>query len=767
MAGMQLFLFLQILAAAISLVLGQSQLSTGDRLTANSSIANGQTLISAGGVFELGFFSLINGSMNGYIGIRYHNLPETERAVVWIANRNKSLDISTGMLNLTSNGNLTLFDGETVLWSTSTSGARDPILQLRDTGNLVLTDGGSTTNRTLWQSFDHPCDTLLPGMKLGVDRKTNYSMQLVSWKSPTDPSPGDYTFKVEARDVPEIFTWNASKKIFRTGPWNDQGFSGNPKMESSLISNQISFSFGSSDGGIYYKTEYINKSALTRALVSTSGKYERWNWDDRSWNNFWGVPEDDCDHYAHCGRNSICTWVYYDSSCACLEGFERAKNGSWECERIEEPLSCSSNQFAELHNMKLPDTENATANPSKGLDECKILCLKDCSCTAYAISGPNGCVIWHGDLVDLRNFTDGGDVLYVRLAKSSRQNDITLAIALPVCLGFLLLCCLCAFLLWRIRRTKQEVLPTGSESSVKDADSQLELPKVMEKGSTQQFSTTAYDASERNYGSVTTTSQHSNLNDEEAGDCEVNILGSLPSYDLCTLRSATNDFSIDNKLGEGGFGVVYMGQLPDAQKIAVKKLSRYSSQGPDEFKNEISLIARLQHRNLVRLIGSCVQGDERLLILEYLENKSLDTFIFDKTKSALINWKKRLDIIIGIARGLLYLHQDSSLRIIHRDLKLSNILLDKDMNPKISDFGIARIFEGDEVHENATTRPVGTFGYMAPEYISSGLFSFKSDVFSFGVIVLEILSGKRNRVFNQAGVRLNLLGHVSSFHELM
>ncbi|WOL06021.1 hypothetical protein Cni_G14753 [Canna indica] len=653
-----------------------------DKLTANNSIANGQTLISAEGIFELGFFSL-NSSMNGYIGIRYHNLPETERRVVWIANRNKSLNISAGILNLTSDGNLTLFDGETGLWSTSTSGARDPVLKLNDLGNLVLIDGGS--NRILWQSFDHPCDTLLPGMKLGVDLKIKYSMQLVSWKSPTDPSLGDYTFKVEAREVPEIFTWNAAKKIFRTGPWNDQGFSGNPNMESSPMSNQLSFNFSSSDDGIYYRTEYVNKSALTRALINTTGMYERWNWENGSWKPFWGVSEDKCDHYARCGRNNICTKGYIIDMCACLEGFEKGKNESLECERIK-PLSCLSNQFTKLHNMKLPDTENATANPSKGLDECKGLCLKDCSCTAYAISGPNGCVIWHDDLVDLRSFVDGGDVLYVRLASKY------------------------SFKINKFRNKKIISFPVIGMIFV-------------------------------------------------PGDCEVNILGSLSSYDLSTLRSASNDFSIDNKLGEGGFGVVYMGQLPDGQKIAVKKLSRYSSQGPDEFKNEISLIAPLQHRNLVRLIGSCVQGEERFPILEYLENKSLDIFIFDKTKSALINWKKLLDIIIGIARGLLYLHQDSNLRIIHRDLKLSNILLDKDMNPKISDFGIARTFEGDEVHEIATTTPVGTFGYMALEYISSGLFSLKSDIFSFGVMVLEILCGKRNRVFDQGGVSLNLIGH--------
>ncbi|THG11940.1 hypothetical protein TEA_007306 [Camellia sinensis var. sinensis] len=232
----------------------------------------------------------------------------------------------------------------------------------------------------------------------------------------------------------------------------------------------------------------------------------------------------------------------------------------------------------------------------------------------------------------------------------------------------------------------------------------------------------------------------------------------VPVFNLESILEATNYFSDENKLGQGGFGPVYKGKFPGEQEIAIKRLSTHSGQGLEEFKNEVVLIAKLQHRNLVRLLGYCIKGDETILLYEYMPNKSLDTFVFDQTLCLSLDWEKRFGIILGIARGLLYLHQDSRLRIIHRDLKTSNILLDEEMNPKISDFGLARIVKGKETEAN-TKRIVGTYGYMSPEYALDGLFSVKSDVFSFGVIVLEIVSGKRNTGFYQSKEALNLLGY--------
>ncbi|KAM3251836.1 hypothetical protein P3L10_005906 [Capsicum annuum] len=264
--------------------------------------------------------------------------------------------------------------------------------------------------------------------------------------------------------------------------------------------------------------------------------------------------------------------------------------------------------------------------------------------------------------------------------------------------------------------------------------------------------------------------------------------GESLQYDFSTISAATNNFSNANKLGQGGFGPVYKGKLPNGQEVAVKRLAANSGQGELEFKNEVLLVSRIQHKNLVSLLGFCLDGTERLLIYEFVPNASLDHFLFgilhqtstqslyiqvknvayysfhlsngntDSVKHRHLDWERRYKIIGGVATGMLYLHEDSRLRIIHRDLKASNILLDAEMNPKISDFGMARLFILDETH-GSTSKIAGTYGYMAPEYAMNGKFSVKSDVFSFGVLVLEILSGQRNTCFINGEYVGNLLSY--------
>ncbi|CAI0546125.1 unnamed protein product [Linum tenue] len=353
-------------------------------------------------------------------------------------------------------------------------------------------------------------------------------------------------------------------------------------------------------------------------------------------------------------------------------------------------------------------------NASLGISDCRDLCWRDCQCVGTNIGSSNGtgCTFWYG------NFSQDPNSNFVQYhiivgAATAERNWIWALIAVAVVLSTVIV-----GILWYLRRRKRRERLLAELMMTSDAPNDI---GEMEDGS---------------------------------GDHGHN----LKIYSVTTIMTATDNFSLQNKLGQGGFGPVYKGKLPEGREVAVKRLSRSSGQGLVEFRNELILIAKLQHRNLVRLLGCCIHGEEKMLVYEYMPNKSLDAFIFDESKMEVLDWNKRFIIIEGIAQGLLYLHKYSRVRIIHRDMKASNILLDEDLNPKISDFGMARIFRTNDIEAN-TNRVVGTYGYMSPEYAMEGTFSIKSDVFSFGVLLLEIVSGRKNHGVIQLDPPINLVGY--------
>ncbi|KAK4768044.1 hypothetical protein SAY87_003185 [Trapa incisa] len=691
--------------------------SATDTIPAGGLISDGQMVASSGGSFELGFFD--PGNSKRYLGIWYKKI--ASGTVVWVANRDAPLNDTSGLLQLSSSGMLVLSSGtkESILpiWSSTSSHdpTENPVARLLDTGNLVVFAGKSI----LWQSFDYIGDNFLAGMKFGRNLVTGHDNYLTSWKSTTDPSSGDYTNKLDHSGYPQIFLRKGSVIQFRTGPWNGLRFSGMPSLKPNPI---YTFEFVYNDQEIYYKYELINSSVISRMVLSQLGILQRFTWINRSeeWNLYVTAQMDNCDRFSVCGAYGTCS-INNSPPCGCLRGFKPKFPSNWEygdwsggCVRKTE-LSCKDGEgFIKAPSVKLPDTRNSVFNRTMDLKECEKWCLKNCSCTAYSsldIRG-TGCLIWFDELIDIRQYDQDGQDLYIRMAASelggssgemTRRIKIIVVVVLSVAVVIGLIY---AFFAWKNKWLKLKEQMTQSQRRDVPNEEDLELPLIS-------FNDTA---------------------------------------------EATSNFSIDNKLGEGGYGPVFWGKLRDGQEIAVKRLSKVSRQGADQFKNEISLIAKLQHRNLVKLLGCCIQGDEKMLIYEYMPNRSLDSFIFDKGQSYSLDWPKRCKIINGIARGLMYLHQDSRLRIIHRDLKASNILLDYEMNAKISDFGMARSFGGDETGAS-TGRVVGTYGYMSPEYAIDGIFSVKSDVFSFGVLVLEIISGKRNRGFVHPDHKLNLLGH--------
>ncbi|KAL9452651.1 hypothetical protein AB3S75_008441 [Citrus x aurantiifolia] len=542
---------------------------------------------------------------------------------------------------------------------------------------------------------------------------------------------------VDPQGSPQIVIWEQLKRRWRSGQWNSVIFTGVPTM-ATLTNFLFGFKLSprESDGSMYFTYVPADASYLLRFRIGWDGNEEQLRWDGsaKKWSVMQKQPADDCELYNFCGNFGICN-ALGSTKCTCMEGFvprhfEQWRMGNWSAGCIRRTqLQCQRNRseagesggedgFKVFKNVKLPDFADVV---SVGQETCKDRCLQNCSCNAYADIPGIGCMLWRGELIDVKSFEKGGNLLHVRLPDSElggRSKISNAVIAIIVVIGALLLGA-SVWLLWRFRALCKD----STISCCKNNDTQL-----IDIGTSQEIST-----------------DFSGPSDMVVDGSQVNGTD-LPMFNFNTIAVATNYFSEGNKLGRGGFGPVHKGKLPEGQDIAVKRLSRKSGQGLEEFKNEIILIAKLQHRNLVRLLGCCIQGEEKMLIYEYMPNKSLDLFIFDPAKQALLDWTKRFAIIEGIARGLLYLHRDSRLRIIHRDLKASNILLDEDMNPKISDFGMARIF-GFNQNEANTNRVVGTYGYMAPEYAMEGLFSVKSDVYSFGVLLLEIVSGRRNTSF--------------------
>ncbi|KAK2977813.1 hypothetical protein RJ640_006305 [Escallonia rubra] len=662
-----------------------------DTINSTVPLADGKTIISSGGTFELGFFSP-GTSTNRYLGIWYKKI-SSDLNVVWVANREAPINDTSGVLKVSEEGILTVLNGTNgVVWSSnSSSSVPNPVAQLLESGNLVVRNSNDDNpDNYMWQTFDYPSHTLLPGMKLGRNLVTGLDRYLTSWKTSDDPARGAYKYLLDPRGYPQIVLMNGDKEIYGTGPWTGLRFSGSQGLKPNsiytygLVYNQVE---------VYYGFQLINSSVYSRLVLNPDGVVQRltWNYRTGEWNVYLSMPVDNCDIYGLCQGFGSCN-IGNSPVCGCLDKFVPKYPRDWEnadwsngCVR-ETPLVTSDCQrgdgFLKYPGKKLPDTRNSSYNGSLTLDDCHKVCLENCSCMAYANSdsrnGGSGCLLWFGELFDVRDLTENGQDLYIRVAASeissttpqsgtSKKKRGKIVVALPILAGILLLGLGVALYFWKKKKPRQQEEPLKWEG-------------------------------EQN------------------------------------------------------------GMLDEGREIAIKRLSKSSSQGLDEFKNEVICIAKLQHRNLVKLLGCCIEGEEKMLVYEYMPNNSLDSFIFDKTRSRSLDWPKRFNIIKGTARGLLYLHQDSRLRIIHRDLKAANILLDIDMNPKISDFGMARSFGGNETEAN-TQRVVGTYGYMSPEYAIDGLFSVKSDVFSFGVLVLEIVSGKKNRGFFHEDHQHNLIGH--------
>ncbi|QHO33472.1 G-type lectin S-receptor-like serine/threonine-protein kinase [Arachis hypogaea] len=644
-------------------------ITSRDSLEVGQSIQDGETLVSAGGSFELGFFSP-GIPTNRYLGVWYRDASGNS-TVVWVANREIPIQSnSSGVLRLSKKGILQLLNGtNSTIWSSNTSGNTlgSLIAQLLDSGNLVVKNGQSTEEKNfLWQSFDYPCDTLMPGMKLGLNLVTGFDISMSSWKSAEDPAVGEYSIKFDPRGYPQVMQWKGSVKYFRIGTFNGLYFTGYPTQE-----DEYRQDFVLDKTEVYYKFEILDRSIFYLYKLQPSGTSIGTIWRSQTRTELELATIDGyngCGSYAFCGSNAICKVDANLASCECLKGYVPKFPQQWNMSNWSDgcvrktSLDCNdTNSFLWYTDIKVPDTSSSWYNKTMDLKECEKICLKNCSCVAYANldirNGGSGCLLWFDNLIDMIQFSRAGQDIYIKVPTSELGNDhgnmkkkkVGIAIGATI-FGLI---------------TSVTIVIMKKSGVAKMIQRNRQRQKVTE----------------------------------------------LPTFDFSVLVKATENFSSSNKLGEGGFGSVYKGTLTNGQELAVKRLSKKSKQGLEEFKNEVALIAKLQHRNLVKLLGCCIQGVEKILIYEYMPNKSLDYFVFDAN-----------------------------------------------LNPKISDFGLARTFLGDQLEAN-TNRVAGTYGYMPPEYAVHGQYSMKSDVFSYGVILLELISGKKNREFSDPENYLNLLGH--------
>ncbi|XP_029128954.1 G-type lectin S-receptor-like serine/threonine-protein kinase At4g27290 [Cajanus cajan] len=486
--------------------------------------------------------------------------------VVWVANRNKPLDDKSGLLKLNENGIHVLLNAtNNTIWSSNISSneGNNPTAHLLDSGNFVVKNG-QETNSFLWQSFDEIGDTMIPGMKLGWNLETGLERYISSWNSDNDPAEGKYALKLDLRGYPEIIIFKGPDIKSRKGSWNGLSVVAKPTTVP-----EISQNFVINEKEVYYEYDLVVPSIFRVHKLTPSGTVQSlyWTTQRRTLQVTSTGEEDQCENYAFCGSNSICSSDGNRATCECLRGYVPKSPDQWNIavwfeDCVSRNKSNCNNSYTDgfltYTHLKLPDTSSSWFNRTMNLDECRKSCLKNCSCKGYANldirDGGSGCLLWFNSLVDMRKFSQSGQDLYIRVPASEldhgghgniKKKIVEIAVGMII---FGLVICVCIFII------KNPVL-----------------------------------------------------------------------------ANATEKFSTKNKLGEGGFGPVFKGKLIDGQEFAVKRLSKKSEQGLEEFKNEVALIAKLQHRNLVKLLGCCIEGEEKMLIYEYMPNQSLDYFVFGRS----------------------------------------------------------------------------------------------------------------------------------------
>ncbi|KAJ9190031.1 hypothetical protein P3X46_001268 [Hevea brasiliensis] len=607
---------------------------------------------------------------------------------VWTANRGLLISDSDHFV-FEKNGNVYLQRGDGVAWFTGTEGQRVTSMELMDSGNLVLPgDNGSI----LWQSFSYPIDALLPGqdfvegMRLKSFPNKNYLYNYLEIKS------GDLVLYA-GYITPQVY-WSLANESRKT---NNRV---NGKVHSaSLVSN--SWNFYDQNRVLLWRFIFSDNSdphAMWALTLGSNGAIGFYNFEKGKSVNHEAtkIPQDSCSIPEPCERYYVC---YFDNRCQCPSQL----NTHFGCKPPEASTCNGSKISAELFYVgeKLDYFAFGFVTPflKSNLNACKEACLGNCPCIVLFFENSTGRCFLFDQVGSLTRSQPGssGYISYMKVSVGERNSASSrnlgkeaLLIAIIVIATVVAIACLLYVGIWYRRRGKKY----------------LEF-------------------------------QQQNQDGDDFWD---SLPGMPARYIFSDLCKATKNFSM--KVGQGGFGSVYLGVLPNGTQLAVKKLEGIG-QGKKEFRAEVSIIGSIHHVHLVKLKGFCAEGAHRLLVYEFMGKSSLDKWIFNNNKeSSLLDWNTRFNIALGMAKGLAYLHEECEVKIVHCDIKPQNVLLDDNFTAKVSDFGLAKLMNREDSLVYTTVR--GTRGYLAPEWISNSPISEKSDVYSYGIVLLEIIGGRKN-----------------------
>ncbi|KAH7332011.1 hypothetical protein KP509_20G063500 [Ceratopteris richardii] len=617
-----------------------------------------------------------------------------EHPMMWAANDGEPFELSSNQscrFHLSDQGDLLLeYDGNKTAWRSGTGGTGVSNLTLSDDGNLALiTDQGSLA----WQSFQQPSVfALMSGMNF-TSNMTLVSSADFQGAPSTVNVPGGYAMQLLDQTRLALLTGlNDSFHPFVYWSSSIPGLSAASTTKASYVTLDDAFTFHANAskalGSILPSTDVPSAFSTymkTAIIDPLSADLVAFYWNNGSWFNFFNSSINPCANPTHCGEFSLCNDVNGD--CTCPQGFTQEDNNcELDAELAAELFTCPGNESAESYTFR---SFNVTFAPqfspisAGSVENCRFLCAEDCRCRAALFDPDTSSCSLFSTLQTVTSNKDSKQLLLMKVGlKKASSKHIAIVIGATCATIAILFLVVSVLILLRLKKRR--------ESASDDEQFLQELPRLPTR------------------------------------------------YTYRELHAVTNGFT--KKLGEGGFGSVYEGILPSGSKVAVKKLENAGKQSFAQFRSEVASIGIASHMNLVTLLGFCHAAEGKLLVYEYMPMGSLDAWLFGEEHD--LGWRRRCKIALDAARGLAYLHGECGQKVVHCDIKPENILLDEKFNAKLGDFGLAKLIEEDRQSFNMTTLK-GTRGYLAPEWLQEAVITARSDVYSYGVVLLELVSGRR------------------------